>query len=60
MTHLQKLIATSATVVTDLTRSQTTVPADSVEAKWDNRPTWDNLPARPWNNQATWHNWNQQ
>jgi len=32
------------------------LPTAPVAAKWDNRPSWDKLPARPWDNRPSWDN----
>ena len=55
MTLIELLATADAPVITDLVANS----GGGTEAKWDNRPTWDNwadAPA-PWNNQPTWDNW---
>ncbi|GLW58522.1 multiple cyclophane-containing RiPP AmcA [Kitasatospora phosalacinea] len=56
MTLLELLEASDAPVIADLTGTAGVLPA---VAKFDNRPTWDNLtPA--FDNRPTWDNWNKQ
>jgi len=55
--QLIELLATAdAPVIADLVATS----SGTTEAKWDNRPTWDNWSnstPSPWNNQPTWDNW---
>ncbi|MEU5609761.1 multiple cyclophane-containing RiPP AmcA [Streptomyces sparsogenes] len=60
MTLLDKLTTSDAPVVMDLITTHSTPALAITEAKWDNRPTWDNWkksPA-PFDNRPTWDNWN--
>ncbi|MGC0317483.1 multiple cyclophane-containing RiPP AmcA [Kitasatospora acidiphila] len=53
MTVLELLAASDALVVTDLTAG---AGSETMAAKFDNRPTWDNYTPQ-FDNRPTWDNW---
>jgi len=60
MALLQTLATSDALVVLELISTYHTATPVTVEAAWDNKPTWDNwrkTPA-PFDNRPTWDNWN--
>ncbi|MGW1793889.1 multiple cyclophane-containing RiPP AmcA [Streptomyces tubercidicus] len=60
MTVLDTLTTSDAPIVMELTATHDAQPQTVVEARWDNRPTWDDWaksPA-PFDNRPTWDNWN--
>lgn len=59
MKILERLAASDTPVVMELVATHDVPTPVIVEAKWDNRPTWDNWaksPA-PFDNRPTWDNW---
>ncbi|MEV6418120.1 multiple cyclophane-containing RiPP AmcA [Streptomyces sp. NPDC051662] len=60
MTVLDRLTASDTPVVMELTATHDASTREIVEARWDNRPTWDNWAKNPapFDNRPTWDNWN--
>jgi hypothetical protein len=60
MKILDRLATSDTPVVMELIATYDIPTPVTVEAAWDNRPTWDNwakTPA-PFDNRPTWDNWN--